>query len=539
VVVRDLRSLGPPVRVLAEAWHFTLGLRGLLRQPPTLEEARSRVASALRQREQVFLDSLERLVWSQPNSPYHPLLAHAGVEQGDLEALVLELGLSTALAQLRNEGVYVSHEEWLGHEPARRGSTTLSFNPVDFRNPRARADLFLGTGGSRTAGVPVAWSYRHLRRGVDRYLLRASTWGVMDAPAAVWLPVLPSGAGVATVLLLAGAGVVPERWFTPVPGNLEGLFTRRRAANALLPVLGRTLGTSLPKPEVVPAGDAAPVLSWVLDALRRHGRARLGAYTSSVVRLAELACESGTRLDGLVVAVLGEPLGASRARAIRASGALPAAGYGFMQRGTVAHACPWCSDEELHVLEDAVEVITRPRRRPDGVEVDAFLWTSLDQDTPNVLINVENDDYGVLSRDTEPCICELGTLGVRTRLSHVRGISKVSTQGMSVSGELLERLVSVVLPAKFGGAPTDFQFVEEGLPDGGRLALRIDPNVGDVDGEAVLEAVGTELRRTASGLVAAELWSSTRAVRVVRAAPRATASGKILPLQTLGRETVV
>jgi hypothetical protein len=539
VVVRDLRSLGAPVTLIAEAWYFTRGLRGLLRDPPTLEAARSRVANALLHREQVFLESLRRLVWSQPNSPYHALFAHAGVEAGDIEALVRDLGLATALTKLRDRGVYITYEEWLGNEPARRGSSTFDFRPVDFRNPCARADLFLGTGGSRTGGIPVAWSYRHLHRGVDRYLLRASTWGVADAPAAVWLPVLPSGAGLATVLLLAGAGVVPERWFTPVPGNLEGLFTRRRAANALLPALARTLGAALPKPELVRAGDAEPVLAWVLDALRRNGRARLGAYTSSAVRLAELASASGVRLDGLVVAVLGEPLGAARAAAIRAAGALPAAGYGFMQRGTVAHACPRCGDEDLHVLEDAVEVITRRRQRPDGIEVDAFLWTSIDQDTPSVLINVENDDYGEVSRDTEPCTCELGSLGVRTRVSHVRGMSKVSTQGMSVSGELLERLVSVVLPARFGGAPADFQFVEGGLADHARLSLRIDPQVGRVNCEDVRATVGTELRRSAAGLVAAELWSSTGALLVIRAAPLPTRSGKILPLQTLTRESAV
>lgn len=523
--------------VLGEAWRFRRGLQGLLRDPPTLEEARTRVASALARREQVFLESLERLVWSQPESPYRPLLAHAGVERAHLATLVGEVGLSSALALLRDEGVYVTHEEWLGREPARRGSATFDFVPGDFRNPRARADLFVGTGGSRTSGIPVAWSFRHLRRGVDRYLLRASTWDVFDAPAAVWLPVLPSGVGIATVLLLAGAGVVPERWFTPVSGNLEGFFTRRRAANALLPALGRTLGARLPKPELVPAADPEPVLAWALDALRRHGRARLGAYTSSAVRLARLSRESGARLDGLVVAVLGEPLGAARAAEIRASGAQPAGGYGFMQKGTVAHACPLCGDEELHVLEDTVEVITRRRRRRDEVEADAFLWTSIDDDSPSVLVNVENDDYGELRRDAEPCVCELGVLGVRTRLSRVRGMSKVCAQGVSIPGELLERLVTDVLPARHGGVPGDFQFVEEGLQEEARLSLRIDPHLGEVDSAAVGETVRAELRRTVAGLLADELWSSTRAFRVVRAPPRPTASGKILPLETLGPET--
>jgi hypothetical protein len=522
------------VSVLGDTWRFSRGLRGLLRNAPTLAEAREAVAQRLARREQMFLESLDLLVWSRPDSVWRPLLAHAGVERGDLAALVEELGLPGALTRLRDEGVYVAYEEWLGHVPARRGSASFDLEPADFRNPCSTADLFVGSGGSRTSGIPVAWSFRHLRRGVDRYVLRAATWDVLDTPAAVWLPVLPSGAGIGTVLLLAGAGTVPERWFSPVRGNLEGLFTRRRVANAMLPTLGRALGARLPTPEFVTPQDPEPVLRWALDALRRHGRARLSGYTSSAVRLAQLACESGARLDGLMVACLGEPLGPARAEAIRASGAEAAGGYGFMQKGTVAHACPACRDEELHVLEDTVEVITRPRLRPDGVEVDAYLWTSLDDETPNVFLNVENDDYGGLIRDTEPCDCELGSLGVRTRLSKIRGISKVSAQGMTVSGELLERLVGSVLPARFGGAASNFQFVEDGMPGEARLSLRIDPQVGDVDVEAVRETVQGELRRNAAGLLADEIWSSAGAFRVERAAPRITASGKVLALETLG-----
>jgi hypothetical protein len=519
--------------VIGDAWRFGRGLRGLLRNPPTLDEARARVADALARREEVFLSSLDRLVWSQPGSPYLPLFDYAGIERGDVSALVSQLGLVEALVRLRAAGLYLTHEEWLGRESARRGSAVFDFVPGDFRNPSVSADLFVGTGGSRTEGVPVAWSFRHLRRGVDRYLLRASTWNVLDAPAAVWLPVLPSGVGMATVLLLAGAGVIPERWFTPIAGNLEGMFTRRRAANVLLPALSRALGTRLPKPEVVPAGEAEPVLDWARDALRRHGTARLGAYTSSAVRLAQLASESGARLDGLVVAALGEPLGVGRAAAIRASGAEPAGGYGFMQKGTVAHACPWCGDEELHLLEDTVEVITHHRLRPDGVEVEAFLWTSLDDYTPSVLVNVENDDFGEVRRDAEPCRCELGALGVRTRLSGVRGVSKVCAQGMTLSGEVIERLVSAVLPVRYGGTSRDFQFVEEGFADQARLVLRIDPHVGDVDPAAIRETVRAELRRSPAGLLADELWASARALEIVRVAPHITRSGKVLPFETL------
>jgi hypothetical protein len=340
---------------------------------------------------------------------------------------------------------------------------------------------------------------------------------------------------MSTILVLAGSGEPPERWFTPIPMGLREVARRQRLANRLFPLAARASGVRLPRPEFVPPSDPAPVLAWCRRALDRNGRARLSAYTSSAVRLSHFAREEGVSLEGLFVTALGEPLGVARAEILRSSGATPMNVYGFAQKGNVAHACPACGDEDLHVLEHEVAVVCRRRSRPDGVEVDAFLWTSVSLDTPSVLINVESDDYGELSRDAEPCDCELGRLGFRRRVSGVRGMSKVVAGGMHVPGEVFARLAETVLPRLFGGTPGHYQFVEEGAEGEARLSLRVSPRLGNVDEGDVAGAVRAELRTTDATLLADELWSSSDAFRVVRAEPLLAPSGKILPLETLRR----
>jgi hypothetical protein len=514
---------------LVRALRWRREARDLIRDPPSLEGARSRVREGVRFRNDRFIATFEQLIWSIPSSPYLPLLGHAGVEGGDLAALVDTEGVEGALRRLRDAGVYVTHEEWLGTESVRRGSFEHRFRPGQFANPRVPSTFMGATGGSRTAGVRISWSLAALRRGLDPYLLRAATWGVIGTPDAIWLPALPSFVGVATALTAAATGDSLDHWFTPVR-PLRRKPPNVLARNLLLPAVVRSAGVRLPRPRYAPLSDPGAVLRWCREALDRAGRARLGAYTSSAVRLAEMARERGVSLRGLVIATLGEGLGRARGDAIRASGALPANGYGFTQKGTVAHACPACGDDELHVLESEVALISRPRRRPDGRPVAAFLWTSLHHETPSVLLNVENDDYGRISVDPTACSCELGAVGVRQRISSIQGMTKVTAEGMTVPGEVLARLVERELPRRFGGGPSDYQFVQQGVGRKARLMLRINPDLVDIRESDVAATVLRELRTTPAGLLASEMWSEVQTLDVLRASPEPTRSGKLLPL---------
>src|SRR4051812_28716202 len=187
-------------RTTARAADLVRGLRTLRRAASTVDAAVARVGDDARHRDRRFLATLDDLVWSVPASPYRLLLEHAGIDPADVRALVDSVGVDATLERLRDEGVYVAYDEWLGRRPLVRGSRTFELGPESFFNPRVAPDLIGSTGGTRSGGAAVAVSFANLRHGALLEQVRARVWDQRPGPVAVWLPVLPSGAGLNTVL---------------------------------------------------------------------------------------------------------------------------------------------------------------------------------------------------------------------------------------------------------------------------------------------------------------------------------------------------
>ena len=95
-------------------WRFIFGLRQYLRQPLTLEQSQGIVKRRMDAREDNFLATLRRSIYENEKSPYLKLLSLAGCEYGDLEQMVRTDGIEPALHKLRDEGVFVSYEEFKG-----------------------------------------------------------------------------------------------------------------------------------------------------------------------------------------------------------------------------------------------------------------------------------------------------------------------------------------------------------------------------------------------------------------------------------------
>jgi hypothetical protein len=130
------------------------------------------------------------------------------------------------------------------------------------------------------------------------------------------------------------------------------------------------------------------------------------------------------------------------------------------------------------------------------------------------------------------CNCPVETLGWSRRLHTVRSYEKLTVGGMTVLDSDVIRLLEEVLPARFGGAPTHYQLVEDHVGGRGpRLRLVVAPAVGPVDEmkvvDAFLEAVSAGSDTAA---VMASAWREAGEVRVERRAPFVTDSGKILHL---------
>jgi hypothetical protein len=88
-----------------------------------------------------------------------------------------------------------------------------------------------------------------------------------------------------------------------------------------------------------------------------------------------------------------------------------------------------------------------------------------------------------------------------------------------------------LLPARFGGHATDYQFVEEernGLPI---VSLVVSERVGEVNASEVQTTVLNALADHNLGYkMMAVLWRDGQTLRVVRRHPYATNGGKILAL---------
>ena len=149
------------------------------------------------------------------------------------------------------------------------------------------------------------------------------------------------------------------------------------------------------------------------------------------------------------------------------------------------------------------------------------------------MINVELGDHGVLERRT--CGCPWDALGYTQHLHTIRSYEKLVTEGMHFIGADLTALVDEILPARFGGSSTDYQFVEEERDGLTRVLLRVSPRIGPADErrieEAVLQVLG---ERDAAHRMMAGLWGDGGTLQVVRREPHATRTGKVHVLHVEG-----
>jgi len=130
----------------------------------------------------------------------------------------------------------------------------------------------------------------------------------------------------------------------------------------------------------------------------------------------------------------------------------------------------------------------------------------------------------------------LEEIGYDRRLHTIRSYEKLTSEGMTFMGSDLLTLVEEVLPSRFGGYPTDYQFVEEEKGGLAKVSIFVSPRVGSVD-EVQLVAVVLETLRARSGLneKMVRMWRKGQTLEVVRREPYATSTAKILPLHILNK----
>ncbi|MCP5120285.1 MAG: hypothetical protein GY953_56540, partial [bacterium] len=202
------------------------------------------------------------------------------------------------------------------------------------------------------------------------------------------------------------------------------------------------------------------------------------------------------------------------------------------EAGRIGLGCPNAEvADEVHRLSSRVAAAQHVKPL-DGVDVGAFYLTSLLPSAPKLMINVETGDSGVVAGGS--CGCELEALGFRRRVHTIRSYEKLTTAGMHFIGSDLIHIVEEALPGRFGGYPTDYQFVEHNAGPLSTVTLVVSPSVGAVRDAEVVSFVLDRLGAGSRGeRMMADHWRSGEILRVERRRPYATPASKIPPLRVL------
>jgi hypothetical protein len=491
------------------------------------------LARQVQSREQSFLRIVERGVYGNPGSPYRRLLEHAGVAFDDVSTLVREIGLEGALARLYEAGVYVSHEEFKGRLPIRRGALEFSAQPQDFDNPLLVAHYTGQSSGTSGAGSRVVIDLDSVAHDAAYVSCLLEAHAVAGRPIAVWRPAPPSSDGLNGVLRYMKLGWTPERWFSSRRFDWRAETFRSNLFMASTLLASRAFGRPVPRPEFVPREQAVTVTRWLADKKARGVPGFLDSSASAAVRVCLEAMENDLDISGTVFRVGGEPFTSAKATVIAEAGARAIPHCGMAELGTIGLGCAEPSAiDDLHLFTDKIAVIQRDKRDRHGTSIPALVYSTVLPHCPKLMLNTESGDYGSL--EVRECGCAFGSVGLTTHLTEIRSYEKLTSEGVTFLEGDLYRLVEEELPARFGGGPTDYQIVEDDTGGVAKVKVVVAPRVGEVDEGKVVEAVLRALREyPLGGPVMADQWRQGQTLSVVRREPYTSGGRKVFPLHVL------
>lgn len=518
------------IREAAYYTNMTLAVYRLLRRPYGC--GTDILWEQLAHREERFLEIAHRKVFANPRNPYHELFRLAGCEWSDLAESVKSRGLEATLANLAAEGVYLTHDEFKGKAPLVRGGRHIRFRREVLLNPLGHGYIESVSSGSRSRGTPTRTS-TELQVYRDVYdQLRTREFSLEARARGLLQPILPSTSALRNSIDQARAGRKIDRWFS-VRGGLRDSGHYRGLTHFLVG-LGRSLGAPIPWPTYLPPNDFLPVAEWIAESKREGRLCALRSFVSPAVRVALAAREADLDISGTIFFVGGEALTESKRASLEEAGCEVYPNYAISEIGTVGAACRQMkSGNCVHLFRHALAVITRVRQAPlSGLDVQSLMFTNLLPSASAFLINAEMDDSGVLEPAT--CRCEYSAAGLTTRVRDIFSYGKLTGQGITLFGSDVLGILETALPRRFGGAPGDYQLVEQEGERQTELVLRVSPRTGATSTAEVHAFFLSELRKCYGGTLAARLWKHSAGFSVVIEEPCATGNGKVLPLHVLG-----
>ncbi len=515
---------------LRAAAGFLGGLRPFLRATLDLREARRILDAQLAARKQTFALVLRRAIFEKERSPYRRLFDWARISHADVEKMLVQDSLEATLGRLYDAGISLTLEEFKGWRPLLRPGLELEVHAEDFDNPLTARQYEARTGGSTSAPRRILIDPALLAHESAYHAGLYAAAKASDRPLGVWQPAPPGAVGIKTALMQAKLGRPTARWFSQNrlgTGSLKhAAFTRAALYTA------RLFGARIAMPEYTPAADAARVAAWLAQQTANGTPAIMVTPASGGVRTCRAALEKRIDISGTLFILGGEPYTEAKAAVIHEARCRGYCHYAMVETGMIGLAClAGETPDDVHLVSDKIATIQRDKKvGTAGTVVKALIHTTLLPTSPKVMLNVESGDYAALVE--RECGCSALPSGFTQHLHTIRSYEKLTSEGMNFLGGDLLTLVEQVLPARFGGRPTDYQFIEresDGLP---RVSLVVHPAVGYLDGDQVVRAVLEFLRSRGIGeAMMADVWAQSATLQIVRQAPYVTSGGKILPLQ--------
>lgn len=502
-------------------YRFLKGLKGFLRTPAGIEKPETREAK--------FLTILKHAVFEYDHSPYRKLFDLMGISQDKISAMVSANGVESTLNFLAQEGIYFTYEEFKGIKKTVRKGRSFYLVPADFDNPLLAHHFNVQSGGTGRVGSRSMIDFDFLAREAIHRAAVEQIYNVSDAPVILWFPILPGNAGIMNIFRQAKIGHTPVRWFSQVnERNIQPPFKDRMAVR-FVSSAGRLFGTTLPKPEYLDLDQAWKIAEYILELKKDHSQCSIWTYVSSAVRIAAAARARKWSLKGAHFFVVGEPISRAKRAEISETGAEVIPYYAMNEAGIAAYGCARPQEpDDMHILNDHLAIIDHNKKSPFSEEnVAALLITSLLQEAPKILLNVETGDMGKISHRS--CGCGWEKAGYTVHLSDVRSFEKTTSEGMTF---LIHELISIaenILPRAFGGSCSDYQVIEESDGRGlTTLTFAASPGIGQIEEDMFLAVVQKELKKGEnSKRLMAEIWKKAGVVKLKRMNPIPTRRGKV------------
>jgi hypothetical protein len=510
---------------------FYLGLSGFLREKVSMADAEAIIRKRLTERDANFLRLMERGIFGNPKSPFLPLLKLAGCELGDVRNIVRAKGLEATLRELRAAGVYVTFEEFKGRKPLVRNGNVFHVKPRHFDNPYLSHHYQGTTSGTTGPGTRIMIDLDHLRANTPLLVLEHHIHGTLNTPVGIWFGTPPDPTGLIAVLMRSRYMEAPLKWFSLALARNAVPPLKYRLITPGILMAGLLSGAPLPRPQPVNLDQAIIIARWAAKMAAAQGTCLITTHVSKALRICMAAWEEGLDLSKVTMTAGGEPPTPAKVRMIKRTGAQWAPKYFFNEVGAVGLGCTQPEDEnDLHFLKDSLGLIQFPRQVPGSqIKVDAFYFTTLMPSAPKLLLNVENDDYGII--ENRSCGCPYEDYGFTEHLRKVSSFRKLTGEGVTLVGSDMLYILEEVLPARFGGSPLDYQLLEEEDHKGiTRLSLLISPKVPIRNESEIVETVLEALKMRSRAHHAIELWKQAGTLQVKRREPIWTEHGKFMPL---------